>query len=128
MNKILPIILVVVLSGCSSSPLENCADKIYKEKWGDGLKLNLSNQKFMPIYKNKYAEIMKESDECYHDADYVDTSHCARQEERRFASLADEYLSQSINEKIQTNPYRSHYKQCEDKQKRHPKTFEKQYE
>ena len=28
MNKILPIILVVVLSGCGQSPLENCADEV----------------------------------------------------------------------------------------------------
>ena len=26
MNKLLPILLIVVLSGCGKSPLENCAD------------------------------------------------------------------------------------------------------
>ena len=34
MNKILPIILVVVLSGCGKSPLENCADKLMYNKHG----------------------------------------------------------------------------------------------
>ena len=32
MNKILPIILVVVLSGCGQSPYEKCVDRMTKDK------------------------------------------------------------------------------------------------
>ena len=58
MNKILPIILVVVLSGCGQSPLENCADE---RAFNEHLILSPSSMSFKEkLKRGKYARAAAE--------------------------------------------------------------------
>ena len=106
MNKLLPILLVVVLSGCGGevkSPLEKCADNHTLALWSD--------VKFMKSI-NFHNDCVKDK---YH-----------RQCNQQF--IKDNFLTKPLSKKIIDRRYERGFKICEANRSRFPKTFDAKWQ
>ena len=107
MNKILPIILVVVLSGCGNSAEENCADDKYKNFRSEPHLSYPACKKYLPggrltnemIFEESLGRI-KFSKEFY---------KCARAEQNKERI---DFVNQSFRKKISNQLYETYYLRC----------------
>jgi len=108
MNKLLPILLVVVLSGCAGevkSPLENCADvalNIYTlhEIEKDSIELSIDE------YKKKW-----------NSTTYIDIHKASAMQKMTLQGL-------TLKGKLGNKNYETEFKKCERERRRYPKTFD----
>ena len=118
MNKLLPILLVVVLSACGGAPktpLENCADNsmnddIKMDGYMDRAILESSKEDFMNKYAN--SKIL----------DVVGYDMLLRIAKEKEAYIG--FLDLSIQDKLQDRDYEKYFKKCERKRRSYPETFD----
>ena len=107
MNKIFPVILIGILSGCGSTQIEDCADDKYKEfKSKPRLSYSACN-KFLPggrlTDKMLFDEIngrVKFSNEFY---------QCARIEHNK---ARIDFINQPLRKKLSNQLYETYYLRC----------------
>jgi hypothetical protein len=118
MNKLLPILLVVVLSGCAGevkSPLENCADKKvglsvqYKSHYDDIL--TMSKYHFIKKYPRFDDKAM------YNSAELNATIY----------KQSNKLRGLSLKSKLEYEGYESAFKECEYEKSRFPETFKSKW-
>ena len=135
MNKLLPILLAVVLSGCggnAKTTLEKCADSTAEKKGGISWKLTQREQDAIDLSEDEYiskyfvkrmVERSKTQREDKYDFDfdsYIDDSF-------RYKTIKEFALIKSkatLKDKLSNDDYEYYFRQCEDNQSRHPKTFD----
>jgi hypothetical protein len=103
MNKLLPILLVVVLSGCggnAKTTLEKCADNLTVDRW--------QNEYFM--------KSINYSKECRFDAEA-----CHKQ------FIKDSFLTKPLSEKLTNWRYEETFQGCELSKSRYPETFKSKW-
>ena len=111
MNKLLPILLVVVLSGCGGNakiPLENCADNQAVFPTSYGMRPLWKHRTFMKslgfyekcILKRKHAECKQH---------------------------LNEFLTKPLSEKLSFSAYEYRFQICEDIKSDYPETFESKW-
>ena len=106
-NKLLPILLVVVLSGCGGSQIESCADDKYKAFSTEPHLSYSACLKHLPggklttqmIFDEGFGRI-KFSEKFY---------ECARVEQRK---ERDSFIGQSLRKKISNQLYETYYLRC----------------
>ena len=119
MNKLLPILLVVVLSGCGSSPdvtLEKCADVEFKEimLWN----FNTTQKKFLAMTYSEYIEYAEKnlsnirglSDEAFRGV-------------KKMEKEKNEFYKKTLSQKLESKRYTDMYKKCEIDKSKYPETF-----
>jgi len=139
MNKLLPILLVVVLSGCAGevkSPLENCADKQYilSNYYARAVELSKDERYFCfssefrkkhgedhdlyyYYYKGKYKDNSNNSDPRYDK----ETQQCIDKTMESNKKIA---FPDDLKQKLIIEVYANLYKECELEQRNYPKTFD----
>jgi len=108
MNKLLPILLVVVLSGCGGevkSPLENCADVavnlyLLTERQIDSIELSDDE------YKKKWKSVT------------------LREIHKNIAKEKMALRDLALKGKLKNKQYETKFKKCERERKRYPETFD----
>jgi hypothetical protein len=101
MNKILPIILVVVLSGCggnTKTTLEKCADNLTLGMWNN-------------IY---FMESINYSDDCRFEKD---KKTCQR-------FIKDSFLTKPLSKRLTNRSYENKFQGCEAAKSNYPETFD----
>tara|TARA_Y100000389_G_scaffold175637_1_gene186560 strand:+ start:234 stop:593 length:360 start_codon:yes stop_codon:yes gene_type:complete len=115
MNKLLPILLVVVLSGCGGEikpPLENCTDSelafnyILTEYETDSL--IMTNKEFNEKWYEKRSL-----------TDFKTVNARAR-----WKVANKDFLSLELSEKLKDSFYEKYFKKCERKRRSYPETFD----
>lgn len=115
MNKLLPILLVVVLSGCGGelkTPLENCADdkmglSIQYESYYNDI-LTMPKKEFIKKY-TKFDDIVMYNRAELHAIVYKQNS--------KIRGL-------SLKSKLEHKEYEKYFKKCERERKGYPATFD----
>ena len=117
MNKLLPILLVVVMSGCGGevkTSLENCTDDSMKFEFEfstlDKSILNSSKEDFMSEYGNSSAVEL---------IGYDAMLKIAKKNEEYIG-----FLDLSVQDKLQDRDYEKFFKKCERKRRNYPETFD----
>jgi hypothetical protein len=106
MNKLLPILLVVVLSGCSGNPLEKCAD--------DGIK-----------YEFKF---FRDKGYILTDSEYQSCREYGNRNSGCHNKIfRDRYLNQSLDIKLKDYRYTTAFKKCEIEKTKYPETFKSKW-
>ena len=120
MNKLLPILLVVVLSGCGNSPevtLEKCADYEFKEimLWN----FNKTQKKFLSM---TYPEYLEYADKNLSNIRGI--SDDMFKGVKNMEKHKKEFFQKTLSQKLKYNRYTDMYKICEAEQSEYPKTFD----
>jgi hypothetical protein len=112
MNKLFPILLVTILIGCSTSPLEKCADS----SW---LKSNVR------INFEECNRFLKRKDNNMFNPAIVTPEYNECMSEKRVGSKAwkKDYPNKNLKTKLKNGYYESFYKSCESDKNRYPETF-----
>ena len=142
MNKLLPILLVVVLSGCGGNPIENCADKKYKQTTSTR-NSSCYSESYRAIYNDfelnydKYeAEYYKSEEysvckEAYGETRWMaclfespkedqETLDCYERKKKKLAS----FINSDLTDKLQRKKYYLLHQRCEKVREVAPKSFD----
>jgi hypothetical protein len=135
MNKLLPILLVVVLSGCggnAKTTLEKCADST-AEKEGMSWKLTQREQDAIDMPEDEYTskyfgsgmraikKAQEYNKEMYGYRNPFEDDLYGYKNLRKFALIKSKV---TLKDKLSNDDYEYYFRQCEDNQSRHPKTFD----
>tara|TARA_Y200000002_G_scaffold380077_1_gene390739 strand:- start:726 stop:1055 length:330 start_codon:yes stop_codon:yes gene_type:complete len=104
MNKILPILLVVVLSGCGSNLLEKCADDdMYMSFDFPNMEYYLVKSDYEKCEAQHQLEIMYQG--CLEDA------------------IREKFYSQPLEVRLKNYTYERGFQRCEIQKSKYPETF-----
>ena len=133
MNKTLPIILVVVLSGCSGNtktPLENCADAESNYNATDDA-ISLQPEMMQEILNHFYSEGLVGDSKAEERGEYLKSIKKQDYYDKRVDKYIDDhnsaknrFYSMPVQKKLKNSRYFYSFVECEKKRDEYPMTFD----
>ena len=132
MNKLLPILLVVVLSGCGGevkTTLEKCAD--FSMKYDDDVRLNATDKDVLEMSVDEFYNKYPSAQQPYYNSLEewkLNVWERAKKGADLKISVYGNFFDKSLQDKLTNYKYETYFKYCEDERKPYPQTFDAKWQ